>query len=291
MKYLIFGNGYIGNKFTGYLNDAVIAPTDIGNEREVREAIEKYKPEIVLNCAGKTGKPNIDWCEEHKVETVYSNVIGPLVLVKVCQEKGLYLVHVGSGCVYAGDNSGVGYSESDSPNFWGSFYSRTKIWSETVLSEFDHVLQLRLRMPIDSVPGPRNLINKLVSYRKVIDIPNSMSVLDDFLVGACFLMEHGKTGIYNMTNPGAMCHPEILDLYREIVDNTFTYTTISLDELSRVVKAPRSNCVLSTYKIERDGVPMRPLQDAVRQTLELYRVHWLKQQKPVQKEGIGCGCD
>lgn len=27
----------------------------------------QYKPTHVMNCAGLTGRPNVDWCETHKV--------------------------------------------------------------------------------------------------------------------------------------------------------------------------------------------------------------------------------
>ena len=99
-----------------------------------KEILDK-NPEAIINCAGKTGKPNVDWCEDHKVETLYSNVVGPLVLVKVCQELGKYFVHVGTGCVYEGDNNGKGFTEEDKPNFFGSFYSKSKIWSQEALEE------------------------------------------------------------------------------------------------------------------------------------------------------------
>ena len=35
-----------------------------------------YKPTHVLNSAGVTGRPNVDWCEDHKQETIRANVVG-----------------------------------------------------------------------------------------------------------------------------------------------------------------------------------------------------------------------
>jgi hypothetical protein len=35
-----------------------------------------YKPTHVLNSAGVTGRPNVDWCEDNKKETIRANVIG-----------------------------------------------------------------------------------------------------------------------------------------------------------------------------------------------------------------------
>lgn len=270
MKYLIFGNGYIGNHFKEYIGtDALISKADISVYDQVRVELEKEKPDCVINCAGKTGKPNVDWCEDHTLETVTSNVAGPLTLLRACADAGIYWAHIGSGCVYNGDNGGKGFSEEDEPNFFGSFYSRTKMWSEKILKEFP-VLQLRLRMPIDATLNPRNLIKKITTYKKVISIPNSVSVLEDFLRASMVLIEKQATGIYNMTNPGAIEHREILDMYREIVDPAFTYEIFSLDEMNKLIKAGRSNCVLSSEKRERRGARMRPIREALRSTLEEY---------------------
>src|SRR3989344_9520173 len=113
MKYLIFGKGYLGNKFLAVLKNSEITDTDVANTDAVRKIMDERKPEVVINCAGRTGRPNIDWCEDHKAETLYSNVTGPLVLSKACLERGVFMVHLGSGCIYQGDYNGKGFSEED----------------------------------------------------------------------------------------------------------------------------------------------------------------------------------
>jgi 3,5-epimerase/4-reductase len=46
--------------------------------------LDEVKPTHVLNAAGVTGRPNVDWCEDHKEETIRANVIGALNLVLLC---------------------------------------------------------------------------------------------------------------------------------------------------------------------------------------------------------------
>lgn len=268
---LIFGNGYIGNKFRKRL-DSIIANADITNPKTVAAALNHYKPDVVINCAGKTGTPNVDWCEDHKEETLASNVHGPLNLARICAEQKIYLAHVGSGCVYDGDNNGKGFCEDDTPNFYGSFYSMTKILSEQALKNFP-VLQLRLRMPLDSVPGPRNFVTKIASYSKVISVPNSISVIDDFLNASAELIKRRKTGIYNVVNFGAITHEEILAMYKEIVNPKHTYERIALTELAALTKAGRSNCVLNTDKLAAEGIHLPEVHDAVRNALHEYKKH------------------
>lgn len=107
---------------------------------EDREAVmtelDKYKPSHVLNAAGSTGRPNVDWCEDHKVETVRNNVIGALNLADCCHLKGIHITIFATGCIYSYDEAhpidGPGYLESDPANFNGSFYSETKAYVEEV---------------------------------------------------------------------------------------------------------------------------------------------------------------
>ena len=71
-----------------------------------------------------------------------------------------------------------------------------------------------------------------------------------------------------MTNPGAIDHETILDMYTEIVDPNFTYEIISLEELEKHIKAPRSNCILDASKLANEGIKMRPVEEAIRDCLE-----------------------
>jgi len=270
MKYLIFGRGMIGNKFDSLLNDSHLSPVDITDFEAVKKEIQEYGPEVVINCAGKTGKPNVDWCEDHKLETIHSNVMGPFVLVRACQELSKYLVQVDSGCVYEGDNNGRGFTEEDEPNFTGSFYSKSKIMSQRILREFDNVLILRLRMPVLSEPDNRNYITKILRYPKIINNRNSITILDDFLVAAKCLMENKKTGIYNIVNPGSISPKEILDMYKEIVDPTHEFEVITAEELDTITKARRSNCILNSDKLEKE-IKLKPIQERIRDCLIKYK--------------------
>lgn len=269
MVTLIFGKGFFGERFARAILGSILVGTDITDSAAVARTLEEYRPNAVINCAGKTGKPNVDWCESHKSETLGSNLLGPLVLRKACEDRDIYFVQLGSGCIYEGDNDGKGWSEDDPPNFFGSFYSKTKAWVNDTLKEFP-VLQVRLRMPIDSVPGPRNLITKLARYPKVINVPNSVSAVDDTIAATRALMEKRATGIYNVVNPGAITHKEILDLYREIVDPAHMVEYISLDELVSRTAAGRSNCILSSAKLEAEGIHLTPIQTRIRELMTSY---------------------
>jgi dTDP-4-dehydrorhamnose reductase len=268
MKTLVFGGrGYLGKQFLEHLPGALPGEADIADPHAVAEELDRSRPDVVINAAGKTGRPNVDWCEDHKLETVRSNVTGPLVLLEECAKRGIYWVHLSSGCMYEGDNAGKGFSEDDPPNFTGSFYSRSKAWADQILREFADqkpgMLILRLRMPFDGSHNERNLIMKLKKYDRVLDASNSLTCLPDFFDAASALIEHRRTGVYNVVNAGTISPFDIVELYKEIVDPSHRFERLTLSELPQVVRAGRSNCVLSIHKLATEGIIMRPVEDAV----------------------------
>ncbi len=272
MKILIFGKGYIGTRLAGAWPDAVLSDVRIDDLPAVRAELEAQQPDAVLNAAGKTGSPNVDWCESHQVETYRSNVIGALTLAEACQEKNIYLLHLASGCVYYGPSPDPrGWLEDDFANPT-AFYSRTKYATDLVLSRLPNVGIARLRMPIDRLPGTRNLIDKLSRYPKVIDVENSVTIVDDLISTCHQLMEKRGTGIFHVVNPGTMKHRELLALYKELVDPNHTCEWISNDDLVNTGLAVkgRSNCILQSPRLGELGIHMRPIEVALRDTMVKY---------------------
>ena len=266
-KVLIFGGrGYLGRAFQSLYSSALCPDVDIADVSAVAEILDREKPDVVINAAGKTGRPNIDWCEEHKEETLRSNLTGPLVLLEECSQRNIYWVHLSSGCIYEGDKGGRGFTEEDPPNFTGSFYSRVKGWADQVLGEFP-VLILRLRMPFDGSTNERNLLMKLRKYPKVLDVQNSLTYLPDFLSAAKTLIERRWTGIYNIVNPGTVSPYEIMALYKKIAVHDHPCERLSLKDLSSVVRAARSNCVLSIAKLQREGIVLPDVHRRVEEAL------------------------
>ena len=258
-KFLVFGaNGWIGQKMVEMLTAqgkvAAGAVSRIENRESVLAEIQEFKPTHVFNCAGKTGRPNVDWCEDNKEATIRSNVIGTLNLADVCFVAGVHFTNFATGCIYKYDeahsmNSGKGFTETDEPNFDESFYSKTKAIVEKVLMNYSNVLNLRLRMPVSDDLHSRNFVTKISSYEFVVDIPNSNSILYDLLPASILMAENNVTGIYNFTNPGAISHNEVLTLYKKYIKPDFTWKNFNLEQQAKVIKAGRSNCELDSTKL------------------------------------------
>ena len=252
--------------------EAVGTDARIDDKAAVLKAIDEVKPDAVVNAAGKTGRPNIDWCETHQVETSQSNLIGPLVLAEACQERGVYLLHLASGCIFYGASPDPrGWTEDDFANPL-SFYSRVKYAADLVLGKMPNVGIARIRMPIDDKPSDRNLINKLANYKQVIDVENSVTIIPDMIETCYRLIQKRGVGVFHVTNPGTARHRQILDLYREFVDPNHRNEWITDEEMMKrgLAKAARSNCILQSDRLKTLGIEMRPIDVALRDTMMKY---------------------
>jgi UDP-glucose 4,6-dehydratase len=270
---VIFGAGALGHRLAAAFPGTALLSTDITDPSALSRALGEHAPKVVINAAGKTGKPNVDWCETHQTETSTSNVIGPLRLAEAAAAAGAYLVHIGSGCIFYGPcpHHEGGWREDDPANPTG-FYSRTKYAADLVLSQLPRTCIARIRMPIDRTPGPRNLITKLAAYREVIDVENSVTVVDDLVTALRRLIELRAEGVFHVTNPGLLRHKDLLGLYREMVDPSHRTTYIDAEELVRrglAVKA-RSNAQLASLRLEALGIKLRPIDEALRETMRAY---------------------
>lgn len=141
------------------------------------------------------------------------------------------------------------FTEEDNPNFESSFYSYTKCRVEDILKHYPQTLILRVRMPVSDDLHPRSFVTKITSYARIVNVPNSHTILHDMLPLIPLLATHGETGVYNFTNPGAISHNEVLEMYKEIVDQGFNWKNFSVEEQAKVVKADRSNCALDAGKL------------------------------------------
>jgi 3,5-epimerase/4-reductase len=279
MKYLIFGrDGWLAGKFKEALGDeAELSLVDITDLRALEIELTEKKPAFIINAAGCTGRPNIDWCESHLDETLASNFYGPknivtAIMTALPPDEWPWLVHLGSGCIFQGDADGKGWKETDIPTP-ESFYSKTKWMADQHLMAMyaNRSLVLRLRMPIDGTTNGRNLIMKLINYKKIINDPNSITVVPDFIDAAIKLMDKHAFGIYHIVNPGITSPAAIMKEYQNIVDPDFEFEEITDSQLNTV--APRSNCVLNSEKLEGMGIKLRPIDQRLKEILTEFKVN------------------
>ncbi len=275
--------------------------TRFQNSKDVAEFIDTKKPDVLINCIGKTGRPNVDWCESHKEETAFANIALPIMLAEGCKARGVHLIQVGSGCIYFGESPNMFYPDPNggataAKDYWShdyhvrgvkprdpvdlgwketdfanpkSFYSKTKYACDLALGGMDHVTTLRIRMPISTQNTQRNLINKLRGYSQVIDIPNSMTFMDDLARCIDWAAKNTKTGIYHVTNPEPITAAQIMREFQKYVPE-HRFEIISEAQLDNLTVAKRSNCIIDSSKLKLAGFDMTPSEEALKGCMAEY---------------------
>jgi len=272
MKILIIGNGWLGQKCQQAWPDAVMAQKKVYSVSDALELLAKYQPDAVLNSAGVVGRPNVDWCETHQFETIQGNTILPAHIAQACQQAGVYLLHMGTGCIFYGDSPhGEAWREDDPANPV-AVYTRAKYAADLVLSTFPKVGIARIRMPIDSYPHRANLIDKLASYTKVVDVENSATVVEDMIDVFYQLLLRQASGIFHATNPGSIKHKEIMEMYKKYVDPSHNCQWISEADLvaQGLARKKRSNNIMQSINLAKYGIAMRPIKEAVEDAMKKY---------------------
>jgi 3,5-epimerase/4-reductase len=280
MKVLVFGSkGWIGGQFMELLkkspHQVIETKVRADNEKAVAELLNSTKPTHVISFIGRTHGPGystIDYLElpGKLKENVCDNLYAPLTLAFQCTSRGIHYTYLGTGCIFLADDPiASNYNEDALPDFFGSGYSTVKGFTDRLMHNFNStVLNVRIRMPITPDLNPRNFITKITTYEKVCSIPNSMTVLPSLLPLLLKMMESGKTGTINLTNPGVISHNEILEMYKEIVDPNFTWKNFTVEEQNQILLSKRSNNKLDTTQLSTWYPEVLPIKEGVRQCLQ-----------------------
>ena len=283
MYLLLGGTGYVGTAFQKYLKEQSIpfrnvsrAECDYTDKDQLDQLIKDLKPSFLINCAGYTGKPNVDACELHRAECLAGNGVLPGTIREVCESHQMPWGHVSSGCIYTGRREdGGGFTEEDTPNFSFrtnncSFYSGCKALGEDVLEGAERCYIWRLRIPFNHQNSPRNYLSKLINYETLLEAENSISHLEEFV--RCCTETHAKQvpyGIYNVTNTGHVTTQEVAGLIKThlLPDKAFQFFSDEDEFMKLAAKTPRSNCVMDNSKLLSTGIEIREVHEALIQSL------------------------
>ena len=285
---LLLGQGYIGtylfNFLKNYDNELNVYSLskkhiDYTNPKVFDEWLNKNRMDWVVNCSGFTGTPNVDGCEDHKEECYHYNVSVPLYITKVCNRYNAKIIHIGSGCVYSGYDKI--YSEEDVSDFGtdcfeSSFYSKTKDAFEKLSVNMQRYI-FRIRIPFSNLVEQKNYLYKIVNYDKLISKQNSITCVDDLLVFIkqfISLSSPSPSGVYNVVNRGSVDASDVVQMLKDNGVSNPKWEFVSIKEAN--FRVNRSNCILSTKKIENLGLGLpdvkHSLEKCVRTFSDVYKL-------------------
>jgi UDP-glucose 4,6-dehydratase len=269
--------------------------------------VRQIKPEFVINAAGFSPNPDVDACELAREEVLSANVLLPQTIARVCLMTNKPWGHVSSGCIYSGakvvergrmriernlnqpemrerfarqPETIFGFNEWDEPNFSFrhapcNFYCGTKALAEEEILGVGRSYIWRPGMLFNELDEDRNLLSRFRHGTRVHDDLNSMTHLDEFVSACLDLWERrAPFGIYNMVNPGAVSTRWIVAMMQQILNPPRPFEFWQPDGEADVAgtRTPRSNCILDAGKLLALGVKMRPVEQALEDTLERWNI-------------------
>ncbi|MDO8580968.1 MAG: sugar nucleotide-binding protein [Candidatus Omnitrophota bacterium] len=267
-KILIVGKGYIGTHLAQTLQ-CPVSGQRISSFKDIQRLLDRYRPNTIINCIGHTGKRNVDDCELELDQTLSANTFVPILLAEAAWRKNIKFVHISSGCIYHyhyGKQEPI--DEDRIPDYYDLYYSRTKIYAENVLTQMAkrcNILIARVRVPLDDAPHPKNLLTKLIRYQKIIDVPNSVTYLPEFVNAMKHLLRLNAEGIYNIVLKDALYYPDLLTLYQKYVPD-YRFKVIPLRNLELV----RTNLVMSARKLANSGFHVSSTKDILKKCVQRY---------------------
>lgn len=230
-------SGYLGSNLLKYIPNSIGLNTRLEDTGVLREKFKFIKPKYVISAAGISGKPTIDWCESHKDETINVNVICQLQLIQICKELGIHLTILGSGAVFNGDKL---FSETDKPNYTGTFYSKYRVVLENIIQDayINDVLYLRILYPITGDGNSKCFLEKLKTRTENIHNTRiTATIVPSLFPKLQYFMDHKLTGILNFVNDGTISLSEILKCF-------------NIDHKISPEKTNRSLCCLDISKMK-----------------------------------------
>lgn len=266
MRVLLYGaSGFVGSQLKRVLHhmgDTVVEGTArLENYLQIEQDLDFFQPDRVVCATGRThGQENgtIDFLENRLDMNLTDNLVGPLMMLASCLRRDIHCTLFGTGCIFESEYLPNGqviqsFSEEDIGNFSGSSYSCVK-GALDKLCHHPHFscLLVRIRMPFVDFISDRCFIQKIAKYPKICSVQNSMSYLPNLLPLLVQMIHRKAIGPINLCNPGTISHDEVLEKYKQVVDENHYWDHFNEEEMLQVVKVRRSNNMLNTKRLEKE---------------------------------------
>jgi dTDP-4-dehydrorhamnose reductase len=185
-------------------------PMDITKKEEVKDAVKKYTPDIIINCAAFT---NVDACETERELSWKVNVDAVKHFIIASRVNSSKIIHISTDYIFDGKSGN--YSETSKPNPL-SCYGKSKLAAENALitSGIDCAIvrtmiiygtgkNLRPNFAIWLI----NMLSENNSVRIVDDQFGMPTMVDDLGWALVKMVDLDKSGIYHI------CGSEYMNRY------------------------------------------------------------------------------
>jgi dTDP-4-dehydrorhamnose reductase len=261
MKVLVSGaNGQLGYDVVKKLKEeniehygATRENFDLTNEKETKEFILDYAPDVIVHCAAYT---DVDQAEVERDLCYQINVEGTRYLAEKAKELDAKMLYISTDYVFDG-KSDKPYELTDQPNPL-NYYGETKYQGEQLIQkELDKFFIVRTSWLFGEhgdnfVKTMLKLGKKRDEISVVADQYGSPTYTGDLAELIVEMIKSDKYGIYHATNEGFCSWYEFAKEIFKSADMDIEVKPVSSDEFETIAERP-NNSRLSTQSLTNNG--------------------------------------
>lgn len=234
---------------------------DISKSEDVRLAVKKFQPQVIINTAAMT---NVDECETKREECWGTNVTAVENFVHAIGNAAIHFVHLSTDFVFDGEAGP--YKEEDQPNPL-SYYALSKYESEKVLQKSSISWAIVRTIIVYGIVDNMSRSNVVLWAKGALEKGQPINVVDDQfrsptlaedLADACISASDKRAkGIFHVSGKDIM---SILELVYRVADfwklDKSIVKPIKSDTLNQAAKRPpRTGFILDKAYRELDYKP------------------------------------
>ena len=239
---------------------------DVTDERAVRDAIIRARPDVVLHLAAAT---DVDRCEKEAAWAHRANATGTQNVVSACRESGAVLVYVSTGAVFSGEKDEP-YVESDQTGPV-NVYARAKLEGERAVSVLGNAYVVRAGWMMGGGERDSKFVGKMAELiasgrtplRAVADTRGTPTYARDLLAAILRLIDTGAFGLYHAANSGVCSRYDMALAIRDALGRA-DLVVEPVDYSAFPLPAPRGRSeAIRSRALERLGLAPRPWREAL----------------------------
>lgn len=179
---------------------------DMTDQKAVKDVLSSLNPDVIIHPAAN---PNVEYCEDHPMETRQVNIEGSKNLIETAREIGANFVYFSSDYVFDGTNGP--YSEDDIPNPINEYGLQKLAVEKLITKSLDNYLIIRITVVYGWERSGKNFVMGLINNLKngsSMKIPcdqiGSPTYANNMVQAVKELIEADKTGIYHVVGTDVM---------------------------------------------------------------------------------------
>ncbi len=230
----------------------VYASLDISNEQEVKNVLNRFQPDCVINTAAMT---NVDACETDKEGCDQLNIHAVRYLAQTCDAIGAQLIHISTDFIFDGKNGPYGEEDEALPL---SYYGLSKLKGEEMVKTYSKNWSILRTVLVYGVVADMSRTNIVLWAKGALEKGQKINVVDDQfrtptlaedLALGCFLAEdQNAQGIYNISGKDFM---SIFDLVNIIATHYKLDASLINRSSSDTLNQPAKRPPVTGFKLDK----------------------------------------